>query len=109
MPLPPSLTPEQRQAALDKAAEARRVRAEVKKKLKDRALSLKELFDVSDTDDTVAKLKVVSVLESLPGVGKVRARKIMEELDISESRRLRGLGRNQREGLLSHPKIARSA
>ncbi|HEX4775438.1 MAG TPA: integration host factor, actinobacterial type [Acidimicrobiia bacterium] len=102
MPLPPSLTPEQRQAALDKAAEARRVRAEVKKKLKDRALSLKELFDVSDTDDTVAKLKVVSVLESLPGVGKVRARKIMEELDISESRRLRGLGANQRTSLLEH-------
>jgi hypothetical protein len=102
MPLPPSLTPEQRQAALDKAAEARRVRAEVKKKLKDRALSLKELFDVSDTDDIVAKLKVVSVLESLPGVGKVRARKIMEELDISESRRLRGLGANQRTSLLEH-------
>ncbi len=102
MPLPPSLTPEQRQAALDKAAEARRVRAEVKKKLKDRALSLKELFDLSDTDDTVAKLKVVSVLESLPGVGKVRARRIMQDLDISESRRLRGLGANQRNALLEH-------
>jgi hypothetical protein len=86
MPLPPALTAEQRQAALEKAAEARRTRAEVK-----------------------AKLKVVSVLESLPGVGKVQARRIMEELDISESRRLRGLGRNQREGLLCHPKIARSA
>ena len=49
------------------------------------------------------------MLESLPGVGKVQARRIMEELDISESRRLRGLGRNQREGLLVHPKIARSA
>jgi hypothetical protein len=102
MPLPPSLTPEQRQAALDKAAEARRVRAEVKKKLKDRALSLKELFDLSDTDDIVAKLKVVSVLESLPGVGKVRARRIMQDLEISESRRLRGLGANQRNALLEH-------
>ena len=48
----------------------------------------------------LAKLKVVSVLESLPGVGKVRARKIMEELEISESRRLRGLGNNQRAALL---------
>jgi ribosomal protein S13 len=78
------------------------VRAEVKKKLKDRALSLKELFDLSDTDDIVAKLKVVSVLESLPGVGKVRARRIMQDLDISESRRLRGLGANQRNALLEH-------
>ena len=45
-----------------------------------------------ESGDMLAKLKVVSVLESLPGVGKVRARDIMSELDISESRRLRGLG-----------------
>ena len=108
MPLPPALTPEQRQAALDKAAEARRQRAEVKAKLKSGALSLDELFAQGERDDALAKLKVVSVLESLPGVGKVQARRIMTDLDISESRRLRGLGRNQREGLLVHPKIARS-
>ena len=48
----------------------------------------------------LAKLKVVSVLESLPGVGKVRARRLMAELDISESRRLRGLGRASSAALL---------
>jgi ribosomal protein S13 len=64
------------------------------------SLTLRELFEQADRDETLAKLKVVSVLESLPGVGKVRARRLMEELDISESRRLRGLGRNQREALL---------
>lgn len=101
MPLPPSLTPEQRQAALEKAAEARRVRAEVKQRLKLNRLSLADLFAQSDTDDVLAKLKVVSVLESMPGVGKVRARKIMAELDISESRRLRGLGTKQRAALLA--------
>jgi hypothetical protein len=100
MPLPPSLTPEQRLAALEKAAAARRQRAEVKEKLKMGSLTLRELFEQGDRDETLAKLKVVSVLESLPGVGKVRARRLMEELDISESRRLRGLGRNQREALL---------
>ena len=109
MPLPPSLDPAQRQAALEKAAAARRQRAELKEKLKAGSISLSELLSQGDTDDAVAKLKVVTVLESLPGVGKVQARRIMEELDISESRRLRGLGRNQREGLLCHPKIARSA
>jgi hypothetical protein len=109
MPLPPALTAEQRQAALQKAAEARRQRAEVKAKLKQGSMSLEDLFDQGTRDDALAKLKVVSVLESLPGVGKVQARRIMTELDISESRRLRGLGRNQREGLLEHPKIARSA
>ncbi|MGH8983275.1 MAG: integration host factor, actinobacterial type [Acidimicrobiia bacterium] len=100
MPLPPALTPEQRQAALAKAAAARRQRAEVKEKLKMGSLTLRELFEQGDRDETLAKLKVVSVLESLPGVGKVRARRLMQELDISESRRLRGLGRNQREALL---------
>jgi hypothetical protein len=100
MPLPPALTPEQRQAALEKAAAARRQRAEVKEKLKMGSLTLRELFEQGDRDGTLAKLKVVSVLESLPGVGKVRARRLMQELDISESRRLRGLGRNQREALL---------
>jgi hypothetical protein len=100
MPLPPALTPEQRQAALEKAAVARRQRAEVKEKLKASSLTLAELFEQGDNDETLAKLKVVSVLESLPGVGKVRARRLMQELDISESRRLRGLGRNQREALL---------
>ena len=109
MPLPPALTAEQRHAALEKAAEARRQRAEVKAKLKQGSMCLEELFDQGTRDDELAKLKVVSVLESLPGVGKVQARRIMQELDISESRRLRGLGRNQREGLLEHPKIARTA
>ena len=64
------------------------------------SINLKELFVLGDNDDILAKLKVVNVLESLPGVGKVRARRIMEELEISESRRLRGLGSNQREKLL---------
>jgi hypothetical protein len=100
MSQPPQLTPEQRRAALDKAAEARQKRAEVKEQLKAGRLSLAELFDRADADEMVGKLKVVSMLESLPGVGKVRARRLMEELGISENRRLRGLGDNQRRRLL---------
>jgi signal recognition particle GTPase len=100
MPLPPQLSPEQRQAALDKAAAARRQRAELKDKLKMGSLTLKELFDQSERDEVVGKMKVVAVLESLPGVGKVRARRIMEEVDISEARRVRGLGEQQRKALL---------
>jgi len=101
MPLPPALTPEQRHAALQKAAAARRQRAEVKEKLKAGGLTLEQLFVQGDGNETIAKLKVVSVLESLPGVGKVKARRLMQELDISESRRLRGLGDNQRRKLLA--------
>ncbi|MCA1672269.1 MAG: integration host factor [Actinobacteria bacterium] len=100
MPMPPQLSPEQRQAALDKAAAARRQRAELKEKLKMGSLSLQELFDQSERDEVVGKIKVLAVLESLPGVGKVRARRIMEEVEISEARRVRGLGEQQRKSLL---------
>src|SRR5262245_11617162 len=100
MSQPPQLSPEQRRAALEKAAVARQRRAEVKEQLKTGRMTLAELFAQGDGDEILGKLKVVSMLESLPGVGKVRARRLMEELDISESRRLRGLGDNQRRRLL---------
>ncbi len=100
MPLPPPLTEEQRRDALAKAAIARRKRAELKEELKSGRTSLKDLLDRT-ADAIVGKMKVSSVLESLPGVGRVRARKIMERLDISESRRMRGLGAKQKENLLS--------
>ena len=100
MPLPPPLSEEQRRQALAKAAIARRKRAELKEQLKRGATSLKDLLDRTD-DEIVGKMKVSNVLESLPGVGRVRARKIMERLDISESRRMRGLGAKQKDNLLN--------
>jgi hypothetical protein len=93
----PQLTPEQRADALKKAAAARKARAELKGELKSGKLTLEQVL--KRDDDTVGKMKVSVVLESLPGVGKVRAAKIMEELDISASRRVRGLGAKQREQL----------
>jgi hypothetical protein len=100
MPQPPALTPEQRQAALAKAAEARRARAELKERLKMGALTLPELLQLVPSDETVAKMKVLAALEALPGVGKVKARRTMDEIGISDSRRLRGLGEQQRKALL---------
>ena len=100
MPLPPPLSEEQRRDALKKAAEARRKRAELKEQLKSGRTTLRELLDRT-SDGVVGKMKVSTVLESLPGVGRVRARKLMERLDISESRRMRGLGAKQKENLLN--------
>jgi S13-like H2TH domain len=102
MPQPPALTAEQRQAALDKAAKVRRERAEVKEKLKMGSLALSDVLGRAEDDEVVGKMKVLSVLESLPGLGKVKARRLMETIGISESRRLQGLGVNQREQLLAH-------
>lgn len=102
MATPPQLSPEQRAAALEKAAAARAARAQFKERLKIGSVSLAEALDMADTDATVGKLKVVSLLESLPGVGKVKARKIMEEIGIAENRRVQGLGIQQRQALLEH-------
>ena len=98
MATPPQLTPEQRTAALAKAAEARAARAEIKARLKNNSMSLSEAL--ASDDNNVGKLKVVSLLESLPGVGKVKARKVMEEIGIADNRRVQGLGSQQREALL---------
>ena len=98
MALPP-LTPAQRAAALEKAAKARKDRAEVKNNLKRGGITLPAVLKQGQTDDTVDKMKVSALLEAMPGVGKVRARQIMERLGIAESRRVRGLGANQRTAL----------
>ena len=99
MPLP-SLTPEERADALAKAAEARRVRAEIKNRLKYSQGSIKEVIEQGRVDDTVGKLKVSAMLESLPGVGKVKAKAIMEDIGIAETRRVRGLGPHQAQALI---------
>ena len=85
---------------MDKAAAARRARAEIKDKLKMGSTSLPELFDMAESDPNAGKMKVLTVLESLPGLGKVKARRVLEELGISESRRVQGLGKEQRKKLL---------
>ena len=96
----PSLTPEQRAAALEKAAAARKARAELKVRLKSSGTSLDEVLADGTQDEVIGKMKVVAVLEAMPGVGKVRAQRIMERLEISPSRRVRGLGAKQREALV---------
>lgn len=98
MPLPP-LTPEQRAAALEKAAAARKARAELKERLKRNGTSITEVLDAGGSDDVVGKMRVSAVLESMPGVGKARAARIMERLEISPTRRVRGLGAKQRTAL----------
>ncbi len=95
----PTLTDEQRAAALAKAAAARHARAELCDKIKAGKVSLEEVFNMDD--DVARRMKVSSLIEALPGYGKAKASKIMEELGISESRRVQGLGVRQREQLLA--------
>ena len=96
----PKLSAEERSAALEKAAQARKQRAEVKRQLKTREVSLAEVLDRAKSDEIVGKMKVTSLLESLPRVGVTTAQIVMEEVGIAQSRRVHGLGVHQREALL---------
>jgi hypothetical protein len=91
----PPLTPEQRQAALDKAAASRRERAEVKNRLKHSGASLVDVLEQGQKNEVIGKMRVLDLLQAMPGLGKVRARQVMDRLAISESRRVRGLGAKQ--------------
>jgi hypothetical protein len=93
------LTPEQRQAALAKAAAARQERAEVKNRLRNSALTLTEVLAEGQHNEAVGKMRVIDLLCSMPGLGKVRAGQMMDRLGISETRRVRGLGVKQIAGL----------
>ena len=91
----PQLTDEQRAAALQKAAAARRARAQLKERLKRGGTTLEQVLADAENDEAVAKLKVSALLESLPGVGRVRAAALMEQFEIAPGRRVRGLGERQ--------------
>ena len=96
----PALDPAQRQAALDKAAVARRIRADAKQRLKAGELSLDDLLAEAASSEPLAKLRVCDVLASMPAYGPVKAERLMEDLGIASSRRVRGLGARQRSALL---------
>lgn len=98
---PPELSDEQRAAALARAAEARRVRAENKELLKTGTITFAEFLQRADADDLIGGIKVESVLASMPGTGRVKAKRLMEKYEIADNRRIRGLGERQRAGLLS--------
>ena len=95
----PTLTPEQRTDALKKAAKARQERARLREEIKSGKVTFAQVMKRS-ADPVVARMRVATLLESLPGFGKAKAAKIMTELGISESRRVQGLGARQREHLM---------
>lgn len=95
----PQLTTEQRQEALKKAKEARIKRAEVRDRLRSGKLTVKQVIDMKE-DPCIGRMKVATLIETLPGYGKAKSIKLMNELQIAESRRLKGLGERQEAALL---------
>ncbi|MEY4657715.1 MAG: hypothetical protein RL466_528 [Actinomycetota bacterium] len=95
MGAPPKLTPEERVRALAKAKESRLIRASVKARVKTGELSITDVLTMAKSDEAVAKMRVLELVESIAGVGKIRARSTLERLEISLTRRLQGLGNRQ--------------
>ena len=99
MGAPPQLTPEERSRALAKAKQVRQVRAAVKSRVKSGEISISDVITLAQSDEAVAKMRVLELVESMSGVGKIRAKTILERLDISLTRRIQGLGRHQLQAL----------
>lgn len=101
MPQPPALSAQERAAALEKAAASRKRRAEVKRELKDGKLTISRIYEIAAHDEAVAKMRVIELIESIPGVGKVRSAAALDRLSISRTRRIQGLGRHQLQALVN--------
>lgn len=71
----------------------------MRRDLKAGRTTIREVLERAD-DDVIAKMRVVYLLESLPRIGKVRTRKIMNDIGIDETRRVQGLGSRQKQALL---------
>ena len=100
MGLPPTLTPEARSAALEKAKHSRKRRALIKEQVKNGKLSIAQVLDLAKSDEVIAKMRVLELLESKAGVGKIRGAALLDKLNISRTRRIQGLGRLQIEEIL---------
>ena len=105
MGAPPKLTPEERARALAKAKESRQIRAAVKARVKSGELSITDVVTMSKDDEAIAKMRVLELVESISGVGKIRGKSILERLGISLTRRIQGLGRHQLESLENEFKV----
>jgi guanylate kinase len=105
MAAPPQLTPEERARALAKAKESRQIRSAIKARVKSGELSISDVMTRSRDDEAIAKMRVLELVESMSGVGKIRAKAILERLDISLTRRIQGLGRHQQHALENEFKV----
>ena len=92
----PKLSLEEKKKALKKAQEVRSKRAKIRQSLKNGKTTIREVL-ANINDDVVAKMRVVYLLESLPRIGKVKTKKIMNDIGIDETRRIQGLGNRKKQ------------
>lgn len=95
----PTLTAEQRAAALAKAAQVRQMRAELLAALKSGAIALADVL--AGQDEITKKTKVAAVLKAPPGYGPAKAGALLSAAGVPADRRVGGLGEQQRRKLIA--------
>lgn len=95
----PKLTRNEKLQALQKAQAMRSQRADIRGRLKSGRMTLRDVLGNAD-DEVIGRMRVSYLLQSLPQIGKVTSRRIMDEIGIHEKRRVRGLGKRQVAALL---------
>jgi len=95
-----SATPEQ-QRAFDQAAKARDAIADIIDRVRTAELDLLGAFAVADADPLAGRCFAVKVFEVVPDVGKVRARRTMDELGLADDVWLRDVPPDTRLAIAS--------
>lgn len=104
-----NLSDEARKKGLEKARLVRKKRSEIKEQLKKGKTSINKLFkDQELFENYIAGMKVLNIVSSLPGNGRMHAARVLEELKISPHKKIGGLGKNQKENFYKHFNITRS-
>ena len=99
----PNISAEDRAKALEKAQKVRKERAAMREEMKSGKMTLSDVL-ARRSEDVVGGMRVKYVLESMPGIGKVRAKEIMDQIGIDENRKVKGLGSRQETALLERLK-----
>lgn len=98
-----NLSDEARNKGLKKARLVRKKQSEIKEQLKKGKTNMNKLFkDHELFENYIAGMKVLNIVSSLPGNGKMHAARVLEELNISPHKKMGGLGKNQKENFYKY-------
>ena len=93
--------PDEYEAVFAKAAEVRSQRDAFKTGINSGDLLLGEILSRADAEKTIADIKLLSLMDCIPKLGKVRGRRLLGNLGWAETVKLGELASEQQEELLS--------
>jgi hypothetical protein len=92
----PHISEEKRDESLKKARYYKSRRAEIKRSLKKGLVNFSTFFAEGNAYiDLIANMKLIDMVKSLPGIGDIKAQKILKSLGISRRKTINGLSKKQ--------------